>query len=197
MLHYSNIVRYEGLSFEDYLKLPGYSHSFLKREYMGMVDEIVITDNIRIGKMVDGILMDPEAVDMNDQLYPIARKIAVDIKNTFGAIIPQFKAQVSFTANIEHAGFSMETKGRLDWELPKHAVIDLKVTKMRDIPALIKFMGYDNQTWHYGHLSEVKDAYLMIHSIPLKRNFFIPSDVSMSTNDFWAEKTMLFGKALA
>lgn len=162
---------------------------------MGMVDEIVITDNIRIGKLVDGILMDPTTVDMNDSLYSIARNIAVDIKKSFGSIIPDFKAQVSYTGHVTHAGLTMETKGRLDWELPKHAVIDLKITKMRDIPALIEFMGYNNQTWHYGHLSQVKDAFLMIHSIPLKRNFFIPSDVSMSNNEFWAEKTLMFGKA--
>jgi hypothetical protein len=197
MIEYTNIIQHDNIPFEDYLKLPGYSHSFLKRERFGVVEELTITENITIGKLVDGIITDPETVNMLDPLYPTARAIAVEIKNTFGAVLPQFKKQLSYTADIVHNGFIMATTGRLDFLLPKHCVLDLKVTKSKDVHGLIEYMGYKNQVWHYAKMAKVNDGYFMIHSIPLKKNFLIPLDCRDNMNDFWADKIIKFGRVAA
>jgi hypothetical protein len=194
MIQYTNILRHDNVPFEEYLRLPGYSHSYLKRERFGMVEELTMTDNIMIGKLVDGILTDQEGVDMKSPLYSQAKLIAYDIMKTWGAQIKLFRKQVSYTADVNHNGFIMPTTGRLDFELPKHAVVDLKVTKSKDVDGLINYMGYKNQVWHYAKMAQVNDAYIMIHSIPLRRNFIRAIDCSSNMNEFWADKCINFGK---
>lgn len=195
MITYSNIKRQDNIPFEDYLKLGGYSHSFLKREHNGIVEPLTITENIRIGKLVDAILTDPASADMTDSLYQYAKNIAFEIKKTFGELIKSFESQISFTADIEYKGFKMATTGRLDWGLPKHAVIDLKVTKSKisALNTLVEFMGYKNQLWHYCKMYGVTKAYLIFYSIPDKKSHIIFIDCSEPVNEFWADKTIKFG----
>lgn len=194
MITYSNIQRIDNLPFEEYLQLPGYSHSFLKREINGITEELRITDNIIIGKLVDNILTEPAKADMSSSLYPVAKLIAAEVTKHFGTMINSFQKQISYTAEVEFKGFTMPTTGRLDFLLPGHAVIDLKITKMKDINALIDFMGYKNQLWHYCKMAGVSKGYLMFYSIPLKQTFVRYVDCSFGTNEFWAEKIIKFGK---
>lgn len=193
MIKYSNISITDNIEFDKYLKFEGYSHSFLKGERFGIAKEVPLTEKIRLGKIVDGILTDPASIDMLDTLYPIAKDVAHTIKQAFGDLIKNFKPQISFTAEIEYEGFVMPTKGRLDYYLPNIAVIDLKVTYAKDVKALIEFMRYDNQLWHYCKAMGVDKGYLMIYSVPLKKTQLIKIDVSNSYNEFWAEKTLMFG----
>lgn len=199
MITYTNIKRFDNIPFEEYLKFEGYSHSFLKREHNGIVEPLTITDNITIGKLVDGILTDPSSVDMSNPLYSVAKLIAYEVTKTFGALILNFESQISFTADVEYNGFIMPTTGRLDWGLEKHAVIDLKCTKSKvaQIPALIEYMGYKNQLWHYCKMYGVDKAYLMFHSIPEKKTIIQFVDCSAPVNDFWANKIELFGRVAA
>ena len=199
MITYTNIQRHDNIPFEDYLKLEGFSHSFLKRERDGIVEPLTITENIRIGKLVDAILTDPAAADMFDSLYPLAKSIAFEIRKTFGTLIEAFQKQISYTAQVSYGDFTMQTTGRLDFLLPKHAVLDLKVTKSKiaQIPALIEFMGYENQVWHYCKMAGVNSAYLLFYSIPEKKTVVRFIDCSSDTNEFWANKTMMHGKVAA
>ncbi len=196
MITYSNIQRHDNLPFEEYLKLGGYSHSFLKRERMGMVEDLKMTDNIMIGKLVDAILTEPKNAEMSNELYPVAKLIAYEIQKTFGGLIVRFQKQVSFTADVTYRAFTMPTTGRLDYLLPGHAVIDLKVTKSKHaaVPGLVDYMGYKNQLWHYAKMAKVNKSYLMIHSIPSKSTILYAYDCSLDMNDFWAEKIITFGK---
>jgi hypothetical protein len=197
MISVSNIVRIEGIPFQEYLQLPGYSHSFLKREVNGVAPDLETTDNMRLGSLVDAILTEPEKADMSSHLYEAARAIAYEVKTKFAAALKLFLKQLSFTADMEMSGFIMPVKGRLDFLLPGHAVIDLKVTKMKDIPALIEHMGYKNQLWHYCQMAQVKVAYLMIYCVPTKKVYLIKLDCSSNTNFFWEEKILKFGKVAA
>lgn len=194
MIKYSNIKRFDGIPFEDYLKLEGYSHSFLKREHNGITPELTITENITIGKLVDGIITEPSSVDMSNPLYPVAKLIAYEITRTFGGLIKYFDKQVSFTGETQHNGFVMPTKVRLDFLLPGEAAIEMKITKTKNIFSIIKFMGYENQVWHQTKMAQVKRGYFLFHSIPDKKTIILTSDCSSDMNQFWAEKTMLFGK---
>lgn len=196
---HTNIQRFDNIPFEDYLKFGGFSHSFLKRERGGITEEFVMTDKVMIGKLVDGIITEPGEVDMSHKLYPIAKRIAFDINNTFGDLISSFVSQVSYKAEVNFNGFVMPTTGRLDFLLPGHAVIDLKVTfeKVGSLEGLIEFMGYKNQLWNYCKMAQVDKAYLMFHSVKSKKTIIKFIDCSNGYNDFWADKTMLFGKVLA
>lgn len=197
MLTYSNIKRYDNLPFDDYLKLGGYSHSFLKRERGGVAEDLTITDNIRIGALVDAILTEPAKVDMASPLYPVARDIAHAIKSKFGSLINQFEKQVSYTAEVTYQGFTMPVTGRLDFLLPKFAVVDLKVTRSVNLQDLIDYMGYKNQMWNYCKMAGVNTAYLMIYSMPGKKVEVIRLDCSSDENEFWQEKTLKFGSVAA
>lgn len=194
MITYSNIQRYDNMDFGDYLNLPGLSHSFLKKEVNGVTAAFDKTPAMELGSLVDGILTSPKSVDFKHELYDAAKNIASKIKSRFGEVIESFEKQSSFTANMEFSGFMMPSKGRLDYLLPKHAIIDLKVTSSKDIPSLISFMGYDNQLWHYARLAGVRRAYLMVYSKPLKDTSIISCDVTDQNNAFWESKILKFGK---
>jgi len=187
-----NIRRFDNVPFEEYLKFPQYSHSFLKHEKNGVVEAFVKKDNMQLGSLVDDILTDGN-VNMAHPLYPYARDMAHKIRTTFGDIIKCFHKQVSYTAEMEYNNFVMPVKGRLDFLLPKHAVIDLKLTQSKQLRNLISYMGYGNQGWNYCKLAEVNDFYLMIHSIPLKKTEIIKLDCSSNSNLFFEEKIEKFG----
>ncbi len=194
MINYQNIIRHDGIEFGEYLKLPGLSHSFLKGEKHGAAKEVLVTDKIMIGKIVDAILSDPQGIDMSSPHYQAAKSIAYLIQSKFGPIIKQLKSQVSYTADLLHNSFMLSTKGRLDWQLGHHATIDLKVTFSKDVKGLIRFMGYENQVWHYSKCSNTEKAFIMIHSVPLKKPFLFEIPVSSPTNQFWENKILKFGK---
>lgn len=194
MIIYSDIKRYEDVPFGEYLNLPGYSHSFLKREVNGVSEHIETTENMRLGSMVDAILTEPSKVNMTSDMYRAGRDIAARIKAEFGRLIARFKKQVSYAGVLEYESFEMPVKGRLDFLLPGHAVIDLKVTKSKDINSLIKIFGYENQIWNYAKLAGVDKAYLMIYSLPLKQTQVHYFDCSQNINEFWANKILKFGK---
>lgn len=193
MIEYSNIKRYDNLPFEEYLKLPGYSNSFLKGEKYGEKTEISPTDIMKVGKYVDAILTDPGKVDMLDPLYKIAQSVAFQISWSFGAYIKQFKSQISYTADLSHMGYKMPVTGRLDWLLEGFAVIDLKITKSKDLPSLISFMKYPNQVWNYANMAKVPNKYLMIHSIPLNKTELFTIKDDPTYNEFWASKILKLG----
>lgn len=196
MILYTDIKRYDNLDFEEYLKLKGYSHSFLKAERNGQTQEFKITDKIVLGKLVDAILSDPASADMKSPLYPAARSIAYEIKKSFGSMIAKFEKQVSFSANMQYNGFTMFTTCRLDFGLPGFAVIDLKVTHSNDVHGIIKYMGYENQLWNYTGVYEVPKQYIMIYSVPLRRTFLIDLGIRHARNPFWETKILKFGKPL-
>lgn len=197
MIKYKNVKIYENIDFSDYLEHTGLSNSYLKREINGINPYLEITDNIRLGSLVDAILTDNGKVNMKDPLFDSAIKICKKIKNTFfGSLIEHLEKQISFTCDIEYNGFEIPSKGRLDYLLKNHAVIDLKVTKSKDLKGLINFMGYENQVWHYSKALNVPSSYLIIHSVPLDKTELIEIDVKSDYNDFYAEKIVKFGKLI-
>ena len=66
MINISNIVRIESIPFDQYLQVEGYSHSFLKHQKYGVSETMEVTANMRTGSLVDGILTEPEKVNMAD-----------------------------------------------------------------------------------------------------------------------------------
>jgi hypothetical protein len=197
MIEYSNITQYNNIDFADYLKLDGFSHSFLKHAKNGIASDIEVTEKMRIGSMVDAILTEPLKANMADPIYPYCKDIAFNIKEKFGSLITHFQKQISYTCTVSYdagtAKFFIYSKGRLDFLLPGHAVIDLKITDSKDVPALIEFMGYINQGWHYCKMAGVKKFYLMVYCIPKKKTFLYEYDCSSDENTFWGNKVLEYG----
>lgn len=207
MIAFNNIKVYKDVPFDDYLKIEGKSHSSLKSlDQYGLSKIFVETDKVRIGKLVDAILTDPASVDMRSPLYATAKVIAAHIRNVFGSMIDHFQMQLSYTADLEHNGLVMPAKFRLDWLLPGHAVIDLKVTQERDVSALIEYMGYKNQLWGYARVAEVPERYILAQRtkkisetkvIPVGEPQLIKLEPLSQHNDFWASKIEDFGRVAA
>jgi hypothetical protein len=199
MIQYTNIQRRLNIPFNEYQKFNGYSHSFLKSEINGVSPEFIASEKVKLGSLVDAILTQDDKVDYADPQFNVAMKIAIEIKDKFGVMIKQFVPQVSYTAMASYGGLQMPITGRLDWELPKHAVIDLKVTGAKtdkEFATLIALMGYDNQLFNYCKMAGVTKGYLMPYSTSAKKCLSVVSVPIMDRNIFWESKILKFGKLL-
>ncbi len=189
-----NIKRLEGVPFAAYKEFGAhFNYSFLKREKAGVTTELALTDKIMLGTLVDAILTESR-VDMLHPLFPHARKVASYIKANFGSLLPHLAKQVSYTGEMHYQGFVLPVKGRLDFELPKRMVIDLKVTSEANIRALIDYMGYADQQFGYYSLAQAPESYILAYSTKTKKAEVIKLEVT-KFNSFWAEKILRFGSA--
>src|SRR5574343_526038 len=178
MITYSEIKRYENIPFDQYRTLGGYSFSFLKREVNGVNPEFISSDKVKLGSLVDAILMQPDEANITSPLWNDAVKIASHIRSSFGTLLPAFKSQRSYTGIISHAGLSMRVTGRTDWEIDQLAVIDLKVTSAT-----------------YDRLAGAKAAYLLPYSSVAKKPLSIVKlPITSDYNEFWASKILKFGE---
>lgn len=176
-INYSKITRYENLSFEEYKKLSGIGFSTAKAMKNGVVEDINITQKILVGKLVDEILTNNHFELQLDPLYPAAKSIATEIKSTFNDILPSLTPQISYHGEMRYQDLIMETTGRLDFELPKRMIIDLKVNNScrsyQDCLRLIDFMHYDKQAYNYCSLSGIWKYFILIYSTVAKKCFLI------------------------
>lgn len=188
-----NISRILQQPFDAYKQVQRFNFSYLKRERAGITTDLAMTDKIMLGTLVDAILTGG-FIDMGHKMYRHAKRIAAYIKANFSAIIPHLSNQVTYTGEMHYNGFVLPVKGRLDWELPKRMVIDLKVTSVADIPALIEHMKYKDQQFCYYSLAQVPESYILAYSTKLERAQVIQLEVT-KYNEFWAEKIIRFGTA--
>ena len=199
MIHYTQIQRHENLPFQNYLELGGYSHSFLKSQKNGITPYFKVTDKVRLGSLVDALLTQDDRFDYADPLSDKAISIASQIKHSLGASYRSLKPQISYTGIANLGAFQMKVTGRLDWEIPKHAVLDLKVTGAksdREFAAYIDHMGYKNQLWNYAKLAGLKRAYILAFSVPANKCLSLVSVEVGDRNEFWESKIMEFGSVV-
>jgi len=189
MIQFTNKKRYDNLPFDEYLKVGGYSYSFLKREYAGSVPAFNSTSKVELGKLVDAILTQPDDIDIYSPQLKTAEKIATVLTDNFP--VNQFEAQVSMTCDMEYIGLKMPFRGRLDWGLKDIAVIDLKVTAEKNLRQVINHMGYDNQLFGYCGAYGVKLGYILIYSSTSSQYDLI--QMPLNGEQFWKEKILKFG----
>lgn len=172
---------YEGISFEDYLKIPAFSFSGLK----GGGPETP-TPAMQLGTRVDNYRFEPQLYDGQD--YKTVRACAEALNATLGAARP--RVQVVATAFFIHDGKYLPVKGRLDMLLP-NLVTDLKISKM-PLLASINHFRYDWQVSGYAKMSGTSRA--MIISInPLT---YKPSLMNIPiVTDWWEHQILTHGKA--
>lgn len=196
MIKVTNRQRHVGMPFDDYLTLKGYSFSFLNRERFGEVPEIVETKAMELGTLVDAILTQPDQANINSELYPKAKLIAHNIKFKFGdllnVLVPQVSYTADFTLETPHGNYKLPVRGRLDFEIPRNLVLDLKVTGQRNLDNTIKYMGYSDQLTGYALMSGSSVAYLMSYCAPI--NSIGIRNISLNDLSFWERKILKYGK---
>ncbi len=193
MILHTETKEYKNIPFEQYIKLGGYSHSWLKKEVNGITPEFKVTDKMRLGSMVDAFLTQPDEIDFSSPLFGAGRTIAMAIQKEFGGLIKHFEPQVSYTSTLVYNGLKMKTTGRVDWRIPGQAIIDLKVTEATDLKVLIKYMGYDNQMWNYTGMEKVDRSFILAYNPKLKKMLPIIEIKRNPRNEFWESKVMKFG----
>jgi len=196
-MRYTAINKFDRLPFQDYLSLPGYSFSFLKRQRGGVVEPFAETNKMAFGTLVDALLTQPDRVPEYADRATLAeaRRAVVEIRKLLGLNLNLFEFQTSFTALVTgETGFSMPVKGRTDIII-HDSVIDLKVTEVNEsrLPHLIHHFGYDKQLFHYAKLAEVDDAYILFYLRKKRKCFLRKIDTSRADN-FWECATLEFGR---
>lgn len=201
MIEYTNIKQFTTENAADYFASPELSHSYLKRQKNGILPEMSPSDKMKMGSLVDAILTEhPSKVDYNSPFYPAAVKIANKINEKFGPILTIFKKQICYTADVSYTlngtKWTINTKARLDYVIPKKIVLDLKFTTVKNVRAVIEHFGYLNQLWHYARCAEAKDAYILAYIQPLDQCQLIKIPLE-TENIFWMNMCVDFGTPIA
>lgn len=168
-------------TWQEYLKLQGFSNSY----FNGYIPK---TNKMLLGSEVDAILTENKTSDDR-----IANEIANTISKRWGTILSRLQAQTCYTGIIEAHGMKLPVKGRLDYDLPKVLILDLKVTSATNIRALIDHMDYHTPIWNYARLSQSPQAYILPYSTVKKKCLDLyPIDVSGHSH-VWENRVLEYG----
>lgn len=129
--------------FEEYLELPGWSHSSLKHEGK---EWSAPTEKMQLGTHVHNYLLTPEEYRHND--IEVVRPLAVELKRVLGPLLPFLIPEIAITADFIHEGFCMKYKGRVDLGIPGKIVIDLKVSDLDPLKSM-QYFRYDRPITGY------------------------------------------------
>lgn len=138
------------ISFEEYLKLPGYSYSGIKNEGAEKFTSV----KMQLGTDVHNYLLTPELYEHTSKEV---KQIALALKQRIGPLFKYLKPEVAITANFVAQGFTMPYKGRIDLCIPQKLIIDVKVTEKLNID----YFGYDKQLSGYAIATGAKAAIIV------------------------------------
>jgi len=178
----TDIIRHEGLNFEQYLRLQGYSFSSFKGA------EIKPTFNMLIGTLVHRYLLEPASY--NHEHSEIVKPIAMAVKSFLGSSLQLAKKEVSYTAKFHYEGFVLPYRGRVDMEITNELVIDLKIINGLSINETIEFFGYKNQQSGYCFASNCPKALLVAYSRRTKKT---ETKLITPTPEWWQSKILTYG----
>lgn len=148
-------TKYYHISFDKYLKLPGYSYSGIRNQ--GSI--ITPTRKMIIGTKVHEYLLTPQKYT-HDEDIDIIRPLAIELKKTLGSSIKLCQREISVTSRFSHEGFTMLYKGRIDLCIPRHLIIDIKISEM-NIAKSIDYFGYNNQVSGYALSTNIKNGIII------------------------------------
>ncbi len=129
--------------FDEYLALPGWSHSGIKHEGTEFSEP---TEKMQLGTHVHNYLLSPEEYRHND--INIIRPLAVKLKETLGPLFQFLKPEIAMTADFIHNDFLMKYKGRVDLGIPGKIVIDIKVSDLDPVKSM-QYFRYDRPITGY------------------------------------------------
>lgn len=179
-----DVQTYEGMSFADYLALPGFSYSGITRDGAA---PIVETEKMKFGTLVDCYLFEPEKY--TGEQYRLVKPCAKAVKDKLGALLTHGKRQLVVTCKLVYNGIELDYKGRVDL-FAGGIVVDMKVSELEIVKA-INFFGYDKQVSGYALPLGAKVA--VIVSVHPKKCTVSTAPIAVSA-DWWQRKVLEYGK---
>lgn len=206
-MNYTNLTR-QDCHFTDYMRWPEYSHSGLKYGHRPPKEA---TDNMVFGKIVDAILCNEVTPELYAHaFYPHALRHVETINSKFAFAIAHMDKQPSYRGRIEHNGWTLPVRVRLDMQLGDTLLFENKITfagcqskkapahvKIASMIGVIDYMAYDNQVFHQMEMSGVGEGFIMIHSVPLDETFLFrrleTEEERQPCIDWWSKQVSLYG----
>lgn len=179
----TDIKYHPGLSFEQYQALPGFSYSTLKKNGVPFAGP---TAKMGLGTAVHNYLLEPHLFDHSNTR---AKKLAIELKKIIGTLLPFMEFEMSVTGSMEHQGFVMPWRGRIDALIRKKIVVDLKATEI-DVRKGIDFFGYQHPMTGYMAGAQTTTGYIIGINTKTQVTQTVPI---IPTHAFWDKKIMEFG----
>lgn len=172
----ANTKFYNDLPFEDYLKMPGISYSFIKNDGK----PLPVSDGMRLGTRVHNYLLEPDKYDW--QQVDIVKTIAAAIRTYVGqSALSAMACEVAFTADFIHNGMRLPYKGRVDLIKIGKLIIDLKVLA-GSLATSIKMFGYDRQVSGYCIGTGCEIGLIISYN---KKSKIVETSIIKPNADFW------------
>lgn len=141
--------------FEQYLLLPGWSHSKIKNNGKTWTAS---TNKMILGTKVHNYLLEPGKYDHSD--IDIVKPCAIALKSVIGPLWEYAETELIVTADFTLEGFCLEYVGRVDFGVPTILIVDFKISEV-PLPVSIKRFGYYDQLNGYGEGYGVENRYLI------------------------------------
>lgn len=178
-------VVHRNIPFEDYLKLPGFSHSGIRMEGR---KPFAATAKMNLGTNVHSYLLDPTAYSYEN--LNVVKTIALALKSTIGGLWEFLEPEIAVTSNFCIEDFILPYKGRIDLALVKRVILDIKVINGESVSSTIDLFHYDTQLSGYAASVGAKDAFIIAYSTKTKKVEvkYIPVNV-----DWWCNQIITKG----
>lgn len=177
---------WDDIPFADYLKMPGFSFSWLKNNG----EFFAPTNKMNLGSQVDNYLNEPERFDGD---LDIIKPMAQVIKQRVGDLYYKFDKQQTITADFIHDGMVLNYKGRPDWGYSPYIVIDIKMAE--NIRKTMYYFRYPDQLTGYARAKDCKAAMILSCSPKTRNNIFHPELINVPLNDnWWHQQILKYGK---
>lgn len=173
------------MTFGDYLKLPGLSHSTIKG--MQRKKPLLVTEKMQLGTLVHQYLLEPH---LYDHLNVDVKSIAMKLKERIGPLIEYMQPELSVTCDMHFEGYTMQFKGRVDLGIVNRLVIDCKVINGYSVWDTLDYMGYNNQLSGYSMGIDAKDRLICAYSTKTKKTELITVPF---TDMWWKEQIKMLG----
>lgn len=155
MLQIKNRSLLPNVPFDDYLLLPGWSHSKIKslgKEFK------TPTRRMNLGTLVHQYILEPEKYDHSHQ--ELVKPLAVAIKSRVGSLAKYVTPEIVVTCDMCYNGFVLKYQGRIDWLIIDKMVLDIKVSDM-PLSKSIPYFDYDNAMSGYALASNANLALII------------------------------------
>jgi hypothetical protein len=182
----SNLRIYHNLTFAEYQRLDGHSYSQIKadgREFEPTVKMIK-------GTLVHRYLCEPQNFEGDISLI---KPLALALKSVFGDLWEHLQHEASVTCDMEHEGFTMPYRGKIDSFIKNKLVIDYKVGEK--VRKSMDWFGYKHQVNGYGCSVNAGQRYLIAINPKDKRP--VPDIIPVALDhSWWEEQIFLKGRVL-
>lgn len=186
-----NVRFYRDLEFSDYLKMPGYSFSWLKSGGQ----KIEPTPKMQLGTKVHAYLLSAHEY-LHAEGHELVRPLAIALKGILAPVLRYCSPELAVTADFIYQGMVLHYKGRIDLPVISKPhlslVIDIKVTEM-DLRRSIDFFKYDVQVSGYSLVIGASRAVIVSVNPKSKLTQVVPIRL---TDDFWKWAVLKYGQPI-